>query len=257
MVTKGDTDDIGRLLPGRDNIVVSENLAVRHNIKPGDSLVLTTPQGPVSFGVIAVIVDYGYEFGAVLMDNLTYQKHWHDNLADIITVQVKEKRDIDLVRDAIQKQQGKQKRLFIFSMEEYKKEGQKMLDQIYGIFHAMDILTLSIACIGIIITLLASVLERRREIGIIRSIGGYKGQVSRVVVLESVLLGLTGCFLGIMCGSRTGLDGRKRFYKQRGRDDRALSHRLRRDSQGNRTRARLLGPGRALSRQTGGKDEYR
>ncbi|HEY6010300.1 MAG TPA: FtsX-like permease family protein, partial [Nitrospirota bacterium] len=66
MVTKGGAEDIGKLLPGQNNVIASENLAVRYDIKPGDTLVLTTPAGPVPFKVIATAVDYGYEFGAVL-----------------------------------------------------------------------------------------------------------------------------------------------------------------------------------------------
>ncbi len=204
MVTRGNAKDIGNLLPGQNNIVASENLAVRYNIKPGDTLVLTTPAGPVPFAVIAIAVDYGYEFGAVVMDKLTYRKYWHDDLADIILIKTTDKESVAQVRDAIRTRYGKKMRLFIFTLEEYRREGQKLIDQIYALFHTMDVLTLSIACLGIIITLLASVLERTREIGIIRSIGAFKTQVSRIVVLESVLLGVTGGVLGVICGSING-----------------------------------------------------
>jgi len=204
MITKGDRAGIGRLLPDRDNVLVSETLAVRRGIKPGDSLVLPTPAGPVSFGVVAIDVDYTYEFGSVLMDTATYQKHWRDGLADIIEVLVDRKQDIPAVRDAIMRQQGKQMRLFILTMDEYLQETRKVIDQMYDVFHAMDILTLSIACLGIIITLLASVLERTREIGILRSIGAFKGQVARIVVVESVLLGITGGILGVIVGTILG-----------------------------------------------------
>lgn len=211
MITKGDATRIGRLLPDQDNLLVSESLAVRHGIKPGDSLVLDTPGGPVRFGVVAVDVDYTYEFGSVLMDTATYQKHWHDGLADILEVLVKRKEDIPAVREAILRGHGKQMRLFILSMDEYLQETRKIVDQIYDVFHAMDVLTLSIACLGIIITLLASVLERTREIGVIRSIGAFKSQVAKIVVVESVLLGITGGVLGIIVGIILGWMGVEGF----------------------------------------------
>jgi putative ABC transport system permease protein len=207
VIAKGKIADIKKLLPGQDNIIVSENLALRYGVKTGDSLVLTTPGGPVSFGVVAIIVDFSYEFGSAIMDNNTYQKYWHDRLADAFTVQVKKGHEISAVRDAIQKTRGKEMRLFVLTLDEYRSETKKIFDQVYKIFHAMDILTLSIACIGIIITLLASVLERTREIGIIRSFGAFKRQVSKIVVLESVLLGITGCGLGIICGTFLGWMG--------------------------------------------------
>jgi len=211
VVTKGNAADIGKLMPGQNNVLASESLASRHNIKPGDTLLLSTPGGPVRFGVAAIVVDFGYEFGSVLMDNQTYQNYWHDNLADIITVQVKKKQDIPLVRDTIQKQWGKQMRLFVLPMEEYKKEGQKLIDEMYNIFHAMDLLTLSIACIGIVITLLASVLERKRELGVIRAMGALRRQVMNIVVLEALLLGALGAIAGICVGIAIGWMGIEGF----------------------------------------------
>ncbi len=204
MITNGNADDISRLLPGQDNVLVSESLAVRRGIKRGDSITLPTPAGPASFGVVAICEDYTYEFGSVLMDTGTYRRHWHDELADIIQVLVDRKQDIPAVREAIMRQQGKHMRLFILTMDEYLQAARKIVDDIYDVFHALDVLTLSIACLGIIITLLASVLERIREIGMIRAIGAFKGQVSRIVVVESVILGLTGGILGVIVGTIQG-----------------------------------------------------
>jgi putative ABC transport system permease protein len=59
---------------------------------------------------------------------------------------------------------------------------------------------MTIACFGIIVTLLASVLERTREIGVLRSIGMLRSQVSGVVVIESMLLGVIGGTLGAGAG---------------------------------------------------------
>ena len=47
-------------------------------------------------------------------------------------------------------------------------------------------------------------LERTREIGIIRSVGAVRSQVSRIVVVESVIIGITGGLLGVISGTITG-----------------------------------------------------
>lgn len=88
----------------------------------------------------------------------------------------------------------------MLSGAEYKNEVKKLLDQAFVFNHMLNIITLAIASLGIIITLLASVLERTREIGVLRSIGMLKKQVSRVVILESMLLGLVGGGLGVAAG---------------------------------------------------------
>jgi putative ABC transport system permease protein len=88
-----------------------------------------------------------------------------------------------------------------------------MLDQIFIFDHMLNIITLTIASLGIIITLLASVLERTREIGILRSIGMLKKQVSRIVVLESMLLGIVGGALGCVAGVILGWMTLEGFYR--------------------------------------------
>jgi len=70
-----------------------------------------------------------------------------------------------------------------------------------------------IAGLGIIVTMLASVLERTREIGILRSIGMLRSQVSRVVVIESVLLGMVGGALGAGAGIVIGWMSLEGFLK--------------------------------------------
>jgi putative ABC transport system permease protein len=72
---------------------------------------------------------------------------------------------------------------------------------------------MTIACFGIIVTLLASVLERTREIGILRSIGMLRSQVSRVVIIESMLLGIIGGALGAGAGIIVGWMSLEGFLK--------------------------------------------
>jgi putative ABC transport system permease protein len=113
---------------------------------------------------------------------------------------VKPKANVEAVRDEIARRFGNQRKLFVLPSREFKDEIRKVIDQGFAVNHAMNIITLAIACLGIIVTLLASVLERTREIGILRSIGMLRSQVSRVVVIESMLLGIIGGSLGAGAG---------------------------------------------------------
>jgi putative ABC transport system permease protein len=204
MIAQGTRQDMLRLLPRRDNIAVSEPFAARFKVKPGDHVWLPTPEGPVRFGVAAVVVDYHSDTGAVYMDRGPFLRYWKDRLADTFSVRVKPGRDVAAVRDAIQKRVGAGRKLFVLPSREFKSEIKKVLDQTFIFDYMLNVITLSIACMGIIVTLLASVLERTREIGILRSIGMLRSQVSRVVVLESVLMGLAGGLLGAVAGMVLG-----------------------------------------------------
>ena len=204
MVVRGSDREIRRQLPSRDTVVVSEPFAAQFGVRTGDIITLPTPSGAVRFGVVAVVVDYLYDGGTVYLDLHTFQRHWGDMLADQFSVKVKPGENISAVREAIQQRLGADRKLFVLPAREFKEEIGKVIDQTFMFNYALSIITMTIACFGIIITLLASVLERTREIGVLRSIGMLRGQVSGVVVLESVLMGVMGGILGSGAGIVTG-----------------------------------------------------
>jgi putative ABC transport system permease protein len=117
---------------------------------------------------------------------------------------VKNKEEVGAVRDEIVKRFGADRKLFVLPAREFRDEIRKVIDQGFAVNHAINVITMLIACLGIVVTLLASVLERTREIAILRSIGMLRSQVSRVVVVESMLLGIIGGVLGVGAGMIIG-----------------------------------------------------
>ncbi|HUJ19853.1 MAG TPA: FtsX-like permease family protein [Nitrospirota bacterium] len=212
-VTQGRREDMVRLLPNRNAIAVNETVAAQERLKPGDTMVLPTPEGPVAFTVAVVNVDYSSDSGSILMDMHTYRKYWKEYLADSFSVRVKPDAHVNTVRDEIAKRFGNDRKLFVLPAREFKLEIRKLIDRGFAVNHAINIVTMLIACLGIIVTLLASVLERTREIGILRSIGMLRSQVSRVVVIESMVLGLIGGVLGAGAGIAIGWMSLEGFLK--------------------------------------------
>src|SRR5262249_33523017 len=74
------------------------------------------------------------------------------------------------------------------------------LAQVFGLFDALAIVAVIVAAIGIVNTLTVSVLERVRELGVLRAAGMTRGQVRRTVVVEAGILGIVGAALGIVTG---------------------------------------------------------
>ena len=56
------------------------------------------------------------------------------------------------------------------------------------------------AALGLLNTLTINILERTREIGIVRAVGGSRKQVRRIVIAEALLLGLFGAAVGVVVG---------------------------------------------------------
>lgn len=78
------------------------------------------------------------------------------------------------------------------------------LARVFGVFDALALVAVLIAALGIVNTLTMGVVERIREIGILRAIGMSRTQVMRMVVVEAALLGVVGCVLGVATGLAVG-----------------------------------------------------
>ncbi len=204
LVARGTRGQMKSLLPKGNYIAMNEALSSQEHLKPGDSITLATPEGPVTFQIAVINVDYSSDSGSILMDIHTYQRYWKEFLADSFSVRVKQDENVQSVRDEIARRFGNDRRLFALPSKEFRNEIKKIIDQGFAVNHAINAITLLIASLGIIVTLLASVLERTREIGILRSIGMLRSQVSRVVVIESMLLGFIGGSLGAATGMIIG-----------------------------------------------------
>lgn len=200
-LTQRQREDLLLHLPDQNNIMINDVLATRYHLQRGDSLSLPTPDGKVRFGIAAIGPLLGRAGGEViLMDSRTYQRYWQDTQADSFTIKLNSTNDFLSVRQAIIEKFGKERRLFVSSSGDLKEEMKKYLSHGFWVFYAVIIITLIIACLGILITLLAAILERRREIGILRAIGMTKRQITGIVIIESTLIGAAGGVLGLAVG---------------------------------------------------------
>ena len=249
---------MARLLPNQNYIAVNEALASQEHIKPGRH------DGPPDAGRAGPLQDRGHQCGLQL--RLRIDPHGHAYLPPILEGIPRRfvlgpgevtRTNVEAVRDEIAKRFGNDRKLFVLPAREFKNEIRKVIDQGFAVNHAINIITMTIACLGIIVTLLASVLERTREIGILRSIGMLRSQVSRVVVIESMLLGIIGGTLGAGAGIIIGWMSLEGFL--RGDYGASMQYHVyyALDLLGDRALDPACRSGRRLSGPTRGKDEYR
>ncbi|MEE4022207.1 FtsX-like permease family protein [Gordonia sp. PKS22-38] len=88
---------------------------------------------------------------------------------------------------------------------EFKSAVSSQIDQMLATLYAMLGLALLIAVLGIVNTLALSVVERKREIGMLRAVGMLRSQVRRSIYLESVLIAIFGALLGVILGTVIGV----------------------------------------------------
>jgi putative ABC transport system permease protein len=85
------------------------------------------------------------------------------------------------------------------------RDAQHSVDQLLGLVTALLLLAVVVAILGIVNTLVLSVVERTRELGLLRAVGGTRRQVRTVVRRESVLMSLLGALTGVALGTGAGI----------------------------------------------------
>jgi putative ABC transport system permease protein len=88
---------------------------------------------------------------------------------------------------------------------EVTRDAQQSVDQLLGLVTALLLLAVVVAILGIVNTLVLSVVERTRELGLLRAVGGTRRQVRTVVRRESVLMSLLGALTGVALGTGAGI----------------------------------------------------
>lgn len=87
-----------------------------------------------------------------------------------------------------------------FSISDQLKEIKRVFLIMNGVLSAIGTIALFVAALGIINTMLMSILERTREIGIMKSIGGAEKDIRRIFLIESSFIGFIGGLFGLILG---------------------------------------------------------
>jgi len=89
---------------------------------------------------------------------------------------------------------------YVLDIDEYKAEQSKSVNLLLGLVYALLGLAILIALLGIANTLALSVLERTRELGMMRAVGMSRAQLRSSVRWESVIIALQGTLIGLGIG---------------------------------------------------------
>lgn len=187
------------LMSGK-GVVVSENFASLHHVKRGDSIELVSLRGPRRFAVLGTYEEYSWPQGAIFMHRAVYQEHWGD--AAVSYVDVKFKPGV-ISREARQRIVEKLKgshSVFVYDVADLKKVSDDTMDHTLLLLDVQVALAIIIGFLGIVNTLLISVMRRTREIGLLRAVGMTGGQLGLMILIESLFVAGAGALLGIGLG---------------------------------------------------------
>jgi putative ABC transport system permease protein len=185
---------------GRDAVVISEALSLRFGVAVGQTIALPTPSGPRDFEVAAVYYDYSTDRGVAVVDRATFVRHFGDQRPTSLSVYLRPAAEPEAVRERLMAELGSTHRLFVHSNTSLRAEVLRIFDATFAITYGLEAVAIVVAVLGITATLVTLILERRRELAVLRLVGADLGQVRRMIVIEAGMLGLASQVLGGLAG---------------------------------------------------------
>ncbi len=194
------TQKLASLTVNKNRAIVSEAFSIKHDIQTGDIIPLQTPNGLLNLEVVAIYYDYSQERGYVIIDRTTFLKYFGDPNVNSFVVYLDNPAELTKVRAEIMRSIGTDHRILVRSNAELKSEVLNIFDKTFAITYSLEIIGAGVAMLGLFNTLISLIIERRREIGVLRFLGALKNQVKKMVMIEAGLLGLIGSVMGLVAG---------------------------------------------------------
>jgi len=188
----------------RGDVGVSENFARRFGVHLGDRIPISTSTGTRQLRVAGVFIDYTSDVGSVLFERSTYVDIFGDSRVDTYELHLQDPAQSEALRRTINERFADRLDLFVLTNREFRGEVNHTTEQIFSLVRALELVALIVAVLGIINAQLANVLDRVRELGVLRALGMLRRQVSRMVVVEAALVGALGTAAGVLLGVALG-----------------------------------------------------
>ncbi len=189
----------------RGEVTVGGQLWRRRHVAAGDRITLKGPGQDVKATVAGVVSGASLEDRQIGMSLNTFRKLTGVSGYSQIDVLTQSAGARPLVQREINALvQRSYPNLTVLSNAGIKSKIEGQTNQVFAIFYAIMLVAIVVSLLGVVNTMTISVLERTREIGVLRSLGASRLSVGRMVTDESVLLTVAGALIGLVVGLAIG-----------------------------------------------------
>ncbi len=202
-----DLDPIaGRVNDLADNAVLAHiDKAEEYGLSVGDSLEVEVLGGERATWRVAAIYSDDAIVGDWVVSSRTWERYFDSNVDQFVSALTADGFSDEAAREAISRSVEEYPQLVLRSRAEFRDTADDNINQALIVVNVFLGLSLVIAVLGIVATLALSVVERTRELGLLRAVGMTRGQMRRMVCWEGLVVAIFGGILGVALGLAFGV----------------------------------------------------
>jgi putative ABC transport system permease protein len=190
-----------RLASEGKGFIISDNLVRRQGLGVGQKIALPSPSGPVELPIVGITRDWSDQQGTIFIDRAVYRQRWQDDTASLFRIYVRPGVDPMQVRQHVLERLGRERRVLVLTNADVRQYILRLTDQWLQLTYTQVFIAVLVAILGIVNTLTVSIIDRKRELGVLRAVGGFRRQIRHTIWMEAVAIGVVGLVLGLAFGA--------------------------------------------------------
>jgi putative ABC transport system permease protein len=196
----GDGASVMRRFYREQCVLVSESFARRQHVHQGETIELPTPAGVQQFPIAGVFYDYTRDQGVVYMSRQNFIRFWNDDRVNSVAVYLNNAASGNELTTAFRQKFSPAGQFVIYSNRTLRARVFEIFDQTFAVTYVLRTIAVIVALVGIFLSLTTLIVERARELAIMRAIGGSAQQVQRLLLWEAGFIGLLAAIVGLASG---------------------------------------------------------
>ncbi len=199
--SSGEPEEAFAALARERALIVNGIFSAQHRVRVGSILTLLTPEGERAYRVVGVGSDYlNAKLATVYLSQANLQQDFHQTSDLLVLIDVEDRADGSAVREQIEEIVRRYPAFTLLDWGVFRASQEQAFRRSVSLLWVIMLMFALPSLLAMVNTLTINVMERTREIGVLRAVGSTRRQVRRIIRLESLLLSALGTGFGILAG---------------------------------------------------------
>ncbi len=199
--SSGNPEEAYRALAQERALIINGITAAQHRVRVGDVLTLQTPEGKRDYRVVGIGSDYlNAKLATAYISQANLEQDFHQTADLLLMVEIQDGADRQAVQARVEEIVRRYPAFALLEWSAFRESQSRAFSRSISILWVVIVMFALPSLLAMVNTLTINVMERTREIGVLRAVGSTRRQVRRIILMESLLLGALGTAFGILAG---------------------------------------------------------